>query len=264
MCWATWWRASRRRAAPSPSIRRRASGGSGPPPSGRVRGAAGVAVVDGQIYLVGGLGGGRAVALVDRYDPVADAWTALPDLPTPRDHMAAGAVAGRVVIAGGREADIDSHVARVDVFDPATGRWATASPMPTSRGGTAAAVLDGWLYVIGGEGNRAAPSGVFSAVEAWEAATDRWVVLPAMPNPRHGMAAAALDGRIYVPGRLAAGVRRRVDGRGHRALTRFCLNINLFGVEAGDEPQQQHQAPAAARVPWQPASSPSEATAVQP
>ncbi|MCB9546111.1 MAG: galactose oxidase [Myxococcales bacterium] len=171
-----------------------------PLPPARTRGASGVAVIDGLIYLAGGLGGGRAVALVDRYDPAADTWEALPDLPTPRDHMAAGAVDGRLVIAGGRSADIESHVDRVDVFDPARGTWASGAPMPTSRGGTAAAVLDGWLYVIGGEGNRGAASGVFDAVEAWHGATDRWVRLPAMPHPRHGMAAATLDGRIYVPG----------------------------------------------------------------
>jgi hypothetical protein len=41
---------------------------------------------------------------------------------------------------------------------------------------------------------------VFDQVEAYDLAADRWRVLDPMVTPRHGMWAAAVDGRIYVPG----------------------------------------------------------------
>ncbi len=72
--------------------------------------------------------------------------------------------------------------------------------MPTSRGGVASAVLDGRLYVFGGEGDARSPLGVFAAAEAYDPASDRWEVLPAMRTPRHGMGAAAAGGAIVVPG----------------------------------------------------------------
>ena len=72
--------------------------------------------------------------------------------------------------------------------------------MPTSRGGVASAVLDGRLYVFGGEGAPDVASGVFDAVEVYDVAGDRWSVLEPMPSPRHGMGAAAVDGRIIIPG----------------------------------------------------------------
>lgn len=169
-------------------------------PAGRERGAAGTVALGRHIYIVGGLSLGRVYGMVDRYDVDADTWAVVPELPTLRDHMAAGAVDGRIVVAGGRVGDIESQVDRVDVFDPAESAWRAGAPMPTARGGTAGAVLDGWLYVIGGEGNRAVASGVFPTVEAYHPASDRWVTLPDMPNPRHGFGAVAVDGRIYVPG----------------------------------------------------------------
>lgn len=164
------------------------------------RGAAGTVAIGRKIYVVGGLSGRAVYPFVHAYDVDAGAWERLPDLPTIRDHMAIGAVAGKIVVAGGRAGDINSHVDRVDVFDPAVGEWTIGAPMPTSRGGCAAAVVGDELVVIGGEGNRGDPSGVYAAVEAYDAVNDAWRSLDPMPVPKHGMWAAAIDGVIYVPG----------------------------------------------------------------
>jgi hypothetical protein len=57
-------------------------------------------------------------------------------------------------------------------------------------------VLDGKIHVVGGE-TRAS---VFANHEVYDPATDRWG--PALPLPigRHGLAAAALGGKLYVIG----------------------------------------------------------------
>lgn len=168
-------------------------------PSARRRGASGVAVDGGLIYVFGGLRGG-AVADASVYDPASDRWSALPDMPRPADHLVAGAIDGVLYAAGGRSGGIAAHTARVDAFDIAGGAWSEVASMPTSRGGTAGAVQGGRLYVFGGEGNRALPTGVFASAEAYDPATDTWEVLPPMRTPRHGTGAAAVGDAIYVPG----------------------------------------------------------------
>ncbi len=165
------------------------------------RGASGVAAIDGVIYVVGGFAAGGALSAVHAFDPADGAWTRLPDLPgPPRDHMAAAAVDGQLVVAGGRDARIGAHVSRVDVFDPASGVWRRGADMPTSRGGVAAAAGHGRLYVLGGEGDPGRASGVFPQVEAYDLACDAWRSLGEMPRPRHGTGAAVVGDWLYVPG----------------------------------------------------------------
>lgn len=167
-------------------------------PAGTERGAAVAGAIDGKLVVAGGLRGGAAVDDVSTYDPIADAWTAGPPLPAPRDHACGAAIDGALYVAGGREATLDSNAATV--FALAGGAWTTRAAMPTARGGTACGVVGGRLIVVGGEGNPAAASGVFPQVEAFDPAADAWQALPEMPTPRHGMAAAAVDGKLYVPG----------------------------------------------------------------
>jgi N-acetylneuraminic acid mutarotase len=72
--------------------------------------------------------------------------------------------------------------------------------MPTSRAGIAGAVFDDRLYVFGGEGNPADALGVFDDTEVYDPVAGSWEVLEPMLTPRHGMGAAAVGSRIWVPG----------------------------------------------------------------
>jgi len=170
-----------------------------PMSEGTRRGASGVTVANGKLYVAGGFRG-FAVADFSAYDPATNRWTVLEDLPVPADHLVAGAIDGIVYAAGGRSGSIASHRPRLDAYDPATRRWSARAPMPTSRAGAAAAVLDGRLYVFGGEGNSADATGVFAEAESYNPAEDRWSTHLPMPIPRHGTGAAALGRTIHVPG----------------------------------------------------------------
>jgi N-acetylneuraminic acid mutarotase len=75
-----------------------------------------------------------------------------------------------------------------------------AADLPTGRSGHAVAVAGGCLYAFGGEGNAAAPDGMFDGVERFVASTGAWETLDPMPVPRHGMGAVTVDERIVVPG----------------------------------------------------------------
>lgn len=168
-------------------------------PRARARGASAVGVIDGKIYVAGGLGGGTRGEL-SSYDPEADEWTALPDLPQPLDHAGFGVVQGRFYVLGGRSGGIAGVSGAVHIFDPSSGEWSRGANMPTPRGGVAAAVVGEKIYVIGGEGNPDDETGVWDDVEVYDTVTNTWERLDPMAVPRHGMGAAAIGNRIYVPG----------------------------------------------------------------
>jgi N-acetylneuraminic acid mutarotase len=159
----------------------------------RARSAAMAAVVGNRIFVAGGT---LDRSETESYDPVADQWTSLPEMPTPRNHLAGGTLVGRFHAVGGRPGNIRV----MEVFDPAMGAWSTRASMPTGRSGHAATVFRGCLYVFGGEGNTSRPDGIFPQNEVYDPRTDTWESLAPMPTPRHGIGAVAVGGRIYIPG----------------------------------------------------------------
>ncbi len=163
-------------------------------PAGRDRGAAGIAVYQGRIYLAGGFHAGASVAFFDVYDPATNAWTSLPDLPERRDHVAAAVIGDRMYVIGGRTYG-HSVQPQNDAFDFITGRWVTGlAPLPTLRAGAATAVFGTEVIVIGGE----CCGSTYSQAEAYDTATDTWRELTPMPTSRHGIQAAVYNGSFYI------------------------------------------------------------------
>jgi len=163
------------------------------------RGAMGVAVLGGRILAAGGQ---RTNATVREFaaftpGPGGGSWETLPDMPTARNHLAAGAALGFFFSISGRGAGLRAEVER---YDPVLRVWSAVAPIPTPRGGIALAAIGRRLYVFGGEGNRAVPSGVFPQTEMYDADLDRWLNRLDMSIPRHGIGAVALGGAIFIPG----------------------------------------------------------------
>jgi len=133
-----------------------------------------------------------------------NSWTELSPMPIAREHCAAVVIGDRIYIGGGRNGGSESPVAVTLAYDPAADSYEEKAPIPTPRGGTSGAALGGRFFLFGGEGNTAAPSGVFPDAEAFDpgdgTGMGSWEAMPEMPIPRHGLGAATLDGRIYLPG----------------------------------------------------------------
>ncbi|MDJ0786766.1 MAG: kelch repeat-containing protein [Myxococcota bacterium] len=162
------------------------------------RGELAAVVWEGRIYAVGGSRAlfGEEVAVDDFavYDPALDEWTPLPPLPSPRNHLAAGAIAGRIYAAGGRS---PFNVGTLEAYDVTLGQWLPPlASLPTARSGIAGAVLGGRLFVFGGE---QFPTLTFDEVEAYDPRVDRWAELTPMPVGKHGIGAGVVGDRIYVP-----------------------------------------------------------------
>ena len=120
-------------------------------------------------------------------------------MPTPRDHLGAGVIKGRLYAVAGRNST-NFTLGSLEEFDPLTRTWTTRVSMPTPRSGVAAAVVNDRLFVFGGEGNVQNLQGVFQQVEAFDSDANRWQSLPPMPTPRHGIGAAVLLSDIFIPG----------------------------------------------------------------
>jgi N-acetylneuraminic acid mutarotase len=172
--------------------------------------------VDDEIYAIGGFtaapGGAWAMTNAVRiYDPERNEWRNGPAMAQPYAETVVANLDGNIHVVTGRRpagpgnanwndhADTTAHV----VLDPVTGAWRAAAPAPTARNSAAGAVLEGRLHVIGG---RTVSGGNTALHEVYDPETDRWATLAPLPEPLQGprgaggLAAAVLDGTIYVFG----------------------------------------------------------------
>jgi hypothetical protein len=132
-------------------------------PLPQVRGGHGAVVLNGKIYVAGGLGD-----VLQVYDPSTDAWAQYAS-PWARFTPGVAAVGGKMYVFGGSAYQTTCcggplPVATVDRVDPATATWEQVTSMPTARTGLAAAVVGGSVYLIGGSSSGGA-DGALPVVE---------------------------------------------------------------------------------------------------
>ena len=160
------------------------------PPEERAAAAA-AATADGRVWVVGGRTRSGLAKRMLSLDLRTLRWRTHPG-PTPREHLAATALGGRVFVLGGRLAGYDTNLGRAEDYDPRTNRWARLPDLPDPRGGTGAAAIAGRIVSIGGE----SPKGTHETVWALRPG-GRWTRLPDLPTPRHGVGVVALAGRVW-------------------------------------------------------------------
>ena len=208
-----------------------------------------LAVLDGRIYVAGGLAQFGTTAAFQVYDPAADRWQKLTSLPERRHHAGLAALGGRVYLTGGyRDLSFSDPGRQTWAYDPAADRWHQVADMPGPRAAHAMAALGDRLYVVGGVGPDPA------AVWAYDPSADRWSASAApLPTLREHLVAVALDDRLYVIGGRWRGVGNlatveiydpRVDSwtrgadmptpRGGLAAAAFGGQVHVTGGEAFD------------------------------
>ncbi len=156
----------------------------------------------------------RVVGTNQAYDPATNRWDTRSPMPTTRNHAFAGAVNGKIYVIGGRlgaaHVTASSNTDVVEEYDPARDAWgAVKARMPTARSGGGWATYNGRIYVSGGELQNDRLHATFRALEAYEPATNRWIILPSMPG-----AASRQCRRVH---RQPVPYRERKAGRGRAA-----------------------------------------------
>lgn len=165
-------------------------------PMPTARNNAGVGVVAGKLYVVGGqqqCGPCIPLTTVEVYDPATDTWATRAPMPTARVAPAVGVVNGVLYAVGGQVAG--GYVATTEAYDPAANTWTSKASMPTPRTGVGA-VANGMLFVFGGS----SPGGTTAANESYDPAADTWTTNPPMPAVKYAMAVAAVNRILYVAG----------------------------------------------------------------
>lgn len=170
------------------------------------RGGATAQVINGVIYVAGGMNGsGASLATVEAYTPASGTWQTVTPLQTRRDNPGSAVLNNELYVFGGRirNADgstIDPTLVSMEKYSPATGTWTGQTPMPTGRRAMAVGTANGRIQVIGGEQNPDSPSGVFEQNEEYDPATQTWRSLVKIPSPRHGPASATINNSVHVVG----------------------------------------------------------------
>jgi hypothetical protein len=157
---------------------------------------AGSAVVQGAIWVVGGITADAATDRVSTYDPAIGTWAAGPNLPTPLHHPMAVSYHDQLVVLGGftpsgSQLTGDTSAA---VYRLTGDRWETMPPLTYPRAAGAAVVVGDKIVVVGGRNTEALvqPTEIFDG--------SRWHAAGAPPVPGDHLAAVTDGTFVYVVG----------------------------------------------------------------
>jgi N-acetylneuraminic acid mutarotase len=166
------------------------------------RGGHALLAAQGKLYAIGGNAGAGNVGPAEVYDPATNAWTTLPSLPVPRNHVSGFVLGTNVCVAGGRA----PTTARVDCFDTASGAWHQLPDLPhATSGGGATAFLGGGVVMMGGQ--NAQETAIVDQLTRYTAASG-WGGGDTMLVPRHGFELAVFHDRAWAcGGGIAPGLR---------------------------------------------------------
>lgn len=147
-----------------------------------------------RLYVIGGNAAAGNVAPAEVYDPQTRAWSDLPGLPAPRNHVAGFAFGLMVCAAGGRS----PATARVDCFDVVSSTWVRLPDLPQATSGAGATALeDGRAVILGGQD--AQETRLVDQV-AQLPDPGAWVAQGAMLVTRHGFELTLFEGRAWACG----------------------------------------------------------------
>ncbi len=181
---------------------------------------------DGKLYRVGGFTARNqegedqdlwSTADFARFDPQANAWEDLPEMPAPRSSFDAAVLGDTLYVFGGwamRGDDptvwLDTACA-IDLARPV--EWRQLAQPPSERRALAVGAIQGKLYVIGGMQSEGQ---VTRRTAIYDPASDAWSEGPELPGDDmdgFGAACCAYGGSLYVSVASGAVLRLSADGQ---------------------------------------------------
>jgi N-acetylneuraminic acid mutarotase len=141
---------------------------------------------------------------VEEYDPANNTWKSRATMPTPRNHLLAAAVNGKIYAICGRLGSAQITVADdtdvIEEYDPGKDQWRDDGRAPVRRSGMAGGAYNGKIYVAGGEYQDWEGAKAFWAVQSFDPATGTWENLPRMNLAHHGFASGFIGNVFHVAG----------------------------------------------------------------
>jgi serine/threonine protein kinase/N-acetylneuraminic acid mutarotase len=150
------------------------------------------AVLDGKIWIAGGMRHGETFQLVESFDPQTGAWQTQPPLPMPLHHATATAYRGEFVVIGGTEENVATPSNKVFVLRGGT--WSELPPLTHARAAAAAVTVGDKIIVVGGQADKKlVPQTEIFDGTSWKDAAD-------LPTPREHLAAVTDGKYVYTVG----------------------------------------------------------------
>jgi hypothetical protein len=166
-------------------------------PTPRYIGAA--AVLDGKIYVVGGMTDLSGVMdTVEAYDIATDKWTSLAPLPQRLYLTTAAAANGKLYVFGGL--DSTQNLSTVYEYDSTANTWSMRQSMLQSRYAAAAVSYNGLIYLIGGTTRTGGIREDVSETDVFDPIANTWAVKAANPSPTSAPGTVVVGSWIYVLG----------------------------------------------------------------
>ena len=111
------------------------------------------AVVDGNIYVIGGRVQGVSpitnVNVNEMYDSKMDIWVTLNSMPSERSGIGAASINNTIIYVFGGE-DVTKTYNNNEIYNVKSNEWESQQPLPTARHGLSAVSINDKIYVIGG------------------------------------------------------------------------------------------------------------------
>ena len=175
-----------------------------------VRYAAGMAYVDGKLYLFAGDAADRTTTTTTHWSldlsNLSAGWVAKAPIPEAGDHIATEVVGGLIYAVGGEH----GHAAQLPEgnapyiqhnylfrYDPAADAWTRLADLPVAHShaeGTTL-VVNGKILTMGG---KLSPTEVSNSVELYDPADNTWTSVGTLPQDNQGGAAIFYDGKLYL------------------------------------------------------------------
>ena len=162
------------------------------------RTAAGSAVVNGKVYIIGGQLGtpNTTTNIVEEFDPITNTWTVKNSMPTPRYGFGISVVNNKILCIGGTQNN-SNRLTVNEVYDPTTNTWETKVPMPEGRTSLRCETVNGKIYAMGGWIDW---SNWASTVFEYDPISNTWTTKQPMPMPNGNFASVVLENLIHVIG----------------------------------------------------------------
>ncbi len=164
-------------------------------------------VCKGEIYAIGGNAmddpkhsGSVHLDRIEIFDPQTGHWSMGAPLPVKRQGPAVATVDDKIYVTAGIGSKGDEKAGALSdhqVFDPDTQEWSELAPIPTPRCDPGVVAVGRKIYTFGGWGGS---QSYHTVVEVYDIDADSWSTEESMPVRKAWMAAAEVDGRIFVMG----------------------------------------------------------------